>query len=258
MVAWSSIRILLTLAKINGQHTKTVDFVQAYPQAPAKSTVFLRTPPGIELESNKQTNTLLKLKKNLYGLKDAGRTWFQHLVEGLEQMGFSPTQSDPCVFIRKSDTIVLYVDDCIIISKNAREAEEINKELGRRGFKTTDEGTMEECLGLQFTHNADGSFRVSQPLLIDRIIDSIPGIRDARSAKSPAAATTILTKDEGGSPRKDNWHYRSVIGMLNYLVSCSHPELAYSVHKYTRFSEDPKRSHEQAVKQIVRYLVGCK
>ena len=258
VVAWSSIRILLTLAKINKQHTKSVDFIQAYPQAPVKSTIFLRTPPGVELEANKQEDSVMKLKRNLYGLKDAGRTWFQHLSDGLHKMGFRPTESDPCVLTKGTDTIVLYVDDCIIISNNENDAERINQELARHGFKTTDEGTMEEYLGLQFQHHHDGSFRVSQPLLIDRIINTIPGMSDAKGAKSPATTSAILTKDEDGAARVEEWHYRSLIGMLNYLVSCSQPELAFSVHQCARFSQNPKKSHEQAVKRIIRYLVGCK
>ena len=89
-------------------------------------------------------------------------------------MGFEPKKSDPCFFTRNSDTIILYVDDCIIISDDEAGANKIHDELGTHGFKTTDEGSMESYLGLQFTHNEDGSFRVAQPLLIDRIIDSIP------------------------------------------------------------------------------------
>ena len=43
-----------------------------------------------------------KLLKNLYGLKDAGRTWFEHLSDGLLCMGFIPTNSDPCIFTKGS------------------------------------------------------------------------------------------------------------------------------------------------------------
>ena len=101
------------------------------------------------------------MKRNLYGLKDAGRTWFQHLGEGLERMNFQPTKSDPCVFTRNSDTIVLYVDDCIIISDDKAGANRIHHELEEHGFKTTDKSLMKTYLGLQFTHNEDGSFRVA-------------------------------------------------------------------------------------------------
>ena len=61
----------------------------------------------------------------------------------------------------------------------------------------------------------------------------------------------LLTKDEAGPERKENWHYRSVIGMLNFLINSTHPELAFAVHQCARFCENPKLSHERAVKKIV-------
>ena len=49
VVSWSSIRILMTLSNLHNFHTKSVDFVQAFPQAKVKSTIFLKTPDGVEL-----------------------------------------------------------------------------------------------------------------------------------------------------------------------------------------------------------------
>ena len=100
---------------------------------------------------------------------------------------------------------------------------------------------------------------MSQPLLINRIIDAIPGMRKAAPRKSPAATTNHLTKDEHGPARKESWNYRSVIGMLNFLVNSTHPELTFAVHQCARFCANPKHSHEQAVKNIIRYIIGtCK
>ena len=254
VVSWSSIRILMTMAKLHNLHTKSIDFVQAYPQAELKSTIFLRSPPGVELATESE-EMVLKLIRNLYGLKDAGRTWYEHLTDGLDAMGFTPTESDPCIFIRGTDIMVLYVDDCIIISQTKSDADKIYQDLERRKYKLTDEGTLEEYLGLQIKQYNDGSFRVSQPMLIDRIVDSIPGMNDARSAKSPSISGAVLTKDEYGESRLEHWNYRSVIGMLNYLVNCSHPELSFAVHQCARFCNDPKKCHEQAVKRILRYLI---
>ena len=75
---------------------------------------------------------VLKLIRNLYGLKYAGKTWFEHLTEGLERMGLKPTESDPCIYVRGSNMIVLYVDDCIIISKSEKEANVMFKEIDKR------------------------------------------------------------------------------------------------------------------------------
>ena len=61
-----------------------------------------------------------------------------------------------------------------------------------------------------------------QPYLIDRMIDSVPGMKDIRNTTTPASAGFILTKDVNGEAKKDNWNYRSVIGMLNYLVNCTY------------------------------------
>ena len=106
-------------------------------------------------------DVVLKLLKNLYGLKDAGLTWFEHLSQGLNELGFKPTDSDPCILLKGSYLIVLYVDDCIIMSKSKAEADKIFNDLKNKGYKMTDEGTMEEYLGILFTHHDDGSFRMS-------------------------------------------------------------------------------------------------
>ena len=78
---------------------------------------------------------------------------------------------------------------------------------------------------------------MSQPLLIDRIIKSIPSILIDRSAKTPACSGTILTKYIDGEKCKETCHFRSV-------------------HQCTRFCNDSKHSHEQAVKWIIRYLLS--
>ena len=73
----------------------------------------------------------------------------------------------------------------------------------------------------------------------------------ANPTKIPAIPSIILTKNKAEPPRKEKWHYRSVIGMLNFLVNSTHPELAYAVQQCARFCDEPKVSHEKAVKKIV-------
>ena len=80
VVSWSSVRILMTIAKLHNLHTKSVDFVQAYPQANIKTPIYLHHPVGVVL-NNSKGDVVLRLVKNLYGLKDAGLTWFEHLTK---------------------------------------------------------------------------------------------------------------------------------------------------------------------------------
>ena len=57
---------------------------------------------------------VLKLIKNLYGLRDASKTWFEHLKKGLLDLGFKPSAIDPCIFYKRGLTLIVYVDDCLI------------------------------------------------------------------------------------------------------------------------------------------------
>jgi hypothetical protein len=104
----------------------------------------------------------------------------------------------------------------------------------------------------------DGAIKLSQPHLIQQIIDDI-GFNELTAAKpTPAASTLKLGRDLHGKPMKESWHYRSIIGKLNFLEKSTRPDIAYAVHQCARFSNDPKESHALAVKRIVKYLIGTK
>ena len=82
---------------------------------------------------------------------------------------------------------------------------------------------------MQIEDNDDGSITVSQPNLLKRIIEALPGLKDANPANTPALLTVMLTKDVDGKPRKVNWNYRSIVGILNFLAKSAHLEIAYAV-----------------------------
>ena len=96
---------------------------------------------------------------------------------------------------------------------------------------------------------------MNQPALTKRIVDSL-GLKDQRLHDIPAEPNVRLTKDEDGPERKDKFHYRSLIGQLNYLTASTRPEIQFATHQLARFSENPKMSHEKAAKRVVRYLKG--
>ena len=177
--------------------------------------------------------TVLKLKKNLYGSKDAGRTWWEHLSIGLKETGFHSTETDQCVFMKENMIILIYVDDCIIMSKDKDKIIRTMESLKER-YAIIYEGKMEEYLCIKLEH-ADDSIRMSQPLLIERIIDAVPDMKKANPVNYPALASVVWTKDKKVESRKEKWKYRSVVGMLNFLTNSSHPELTFAVHQCTRF-----------------------
>ena len=78
-------------------------------------------PAGMDLAVHGKDNSkhLLELKRSLYGLKQASMNWHCRLKTGFEDRGFVEFLSDPCVFISKEMIILVYVDDCILTSKEA-------------------------------------------------------------------------------------------------------------------------------------------
>ena len=57
-----------------------------------------------------------KLLKNLYGLKDADKTWFDFLKKGLISRGWQQSAIDTCLFTKKGIVLIVYVDYAILIS----------------------------------------------------------------------------------------------------------------------------------------------
>ena len=48
VVSWPTIRMLLLLVLNNGWHSKQIDFVLAYPQAPIERDLYMKLPDGIK------------------------------------------------------------------------------------------------------------------------------------------------------------------------------------------------------------------
>ena len=61
---------------------------------------------------------LCKIKKSLYGLKQASRQWFSKLTNKLHNQGFLQSKNDYSFFIKKNNDLVtfvaVYVDDIVL------------------------------------------------------------------------------------------------------------------------------------------------
>ena len=95
VVSWQTIRLIFTLAIVNNWHIKSIDFVVTFPQADVKTDIYMRPPkvpsnfriPDLPAFTDRFTH-VYKLLKNLYGLKDAGRTWNHHIKDGVLKRGW--------------------------------------------------------------------------------------------------------------------------------------------------------------------------
>ena len=80
------------------------------------------------------------------------------------------------------------------------------------------------------------------------------GLEKVAHARTPMAANAKLTNDPSGES-VDVILYRSMIGCLLFLTA-SRPDIAFSVGVCSRFQSNPKISHLNAVKTIIKYVSG--
>jgi len=99
---------------------------------------------------------------------------------------------------------------------------------------------------------------MSQPFLIDQILNGLGFNERTKLKKTPAVSSKILHLDKGGEEMQTTWEYRRIIGQLNFLEKSTRPDIAYAVHQCTRFSSDPRASHKIAILRIGRYLMATR
>ena len=78
------------------------------------------------------------------------------------------------------------------------------------------------------------------------------GLEKAAHARTSMTANVKLTSDPLGE-FVDVTLYRSMIGCLLYLIA-SRPNIAFSIDVCFRFQSNPKVSHLNVVKRIIKYV----
>ncbi len=103
------------------------------------------------IEKNESKCYILKLNKNLYGLKQASLNWFEKLKQGLIDHGFHPSTINPCLYFKKRMIIITYVDDCIIVSNSMKDINNFVKSMkdGPEEYALTDEGDINKFIGIE-------------------------------------------------------------------------------------------------------------
>lgn len=142
IVSWSSIRILENIEKYHNFHIKSVNFIQVYSWMELKSTIFFRSHLDVKLVVGNE-ELVIQLTRTLYGLKDLGWSLYEHVTDWLNAIWFILNEIDPCILLIKCIAIiVLYIDDCIIISHNTADTNTIYRELDIGYYKLPEKGPL--------------------------------------------------------------------------------------------------------------------
>eukprot|EP00957_Ditylum_brightwellii_P064410 4888523-Ditylum_brightwellii.AAC.1 len=163
--------MLLILSIINQWVTCQIDFVMTYPRADIECNLYMKLSVGVEAVDDSGDGFVLKLKKNIYGQKQAGRVWHEHLKAALENIGFTVSKIDECVFYKGTTMSLCYVDDGISVGPSSEEIDDAFEQLRKQDFKVEDKGTMQNYLGINIKYLPNKKIRLTQPQIIDSILE---------------------------------------------------------------------------------------
>nr|GEX96408.1 copia protein [Tanacetum cinerariifolium] len=215
--------------------------------------VYVAQPP--RLIDFEKPDHVFKLKKALYDLKQAPKSWYDRLKAFLIKHEYKMGIVDNTLFTKKKSSnliiVQIYVDDIIFGSTCQDLCDEFAK-IMHDEFKMSMMGELNFFLRLQIKQMEDGIF-LNQSKYIKEMLKKF-GLEDSKPMKTLMSSDTKLTKDEEYES-VDNTKYRGMIGSLLYLTP-SRPDIMFSVCLCARFQEAPKTFHLEAVKRIFWYIKG--
>ena len=127
VVQWSTVCFFIICSIHLGWVTRSVDWVNTFPQAPPDKPAFMSTPRGFMNEHGEEE--CLKAVQSLCGSKFAPRTWCPHLRKVLLKLGFRECPSNKCLFCQPGMLIILCVDDAGIAAPNKESINGLVREL---------------------------------------------------------------------------------------------------------------------------------
>ncbi|KAJ9504885.1 hypothetical protein QJQ45_028654 [Haematococcus lacustris] len=168
----TTLRTLLAKAAAEDMEVHQVDVDAAFlnGQLEPNEIIYVQQPEGFVEGSY---NTVCKLQKALYGLRQAPRAWHARLKQVLEGMGFRASESDPALFTMQRQAgmvyLLVYVDDCLICTEKG-DFDSLNyvKQQLSAVFGIKDLGDTKWFLGMKVTRDrAVGTLKLhSQELAV--------------------------------------------------------------------------------------------
>ncbi|PKI69118.1 hypothetical protein CRG98_010473 [Punica granatum] len=185
--------------------------------------VYMKQPEGFNDDSHK----VCRLKKSIYGLKQASRQWYLKFHKVITSFGLFENLVDQCIYLKVNGSEASYV---------------IGIEIHRDRKQRT--------LGL------------SQKAYIDKILQRF-GMKDCQ----PCPALVIKgdkfnndqsPKDELELEQMKNIPYAFAVGNLMYAQVCTRPDICPAVGLLELYQSNLGIQHWVAAKKVMRYLQGTK
>ncbi|GJY85814.1 putative RNA-directed DNA polymerase [Tanacetum coccineum] len=259
-----AIRILISIAAYYDYEIWQMDVKTAFLNGYLDEDIYMVQPEGF-IDPN-HPRKVCKLKRSIYGLKQASRSWNKRFDEEIKRFGFAQNLDEPCVYQKASGSnvtfLILYVDDIIIMGNHIPSLQSVKDYLGRC-FSMKDLGEAAFILGIKiYRDRSKRLIGLSQNAYMDKILKRYK-MDNSKRGYIPMQERLDLNKSQGAQTPKEvnrmkNVPYASAVGSIMYAVRCTRPDVAFAQNITSRFQQNPGELHWTAVKNILKYLRNTK
>ncbi|KAJ9561477.1 hypothetical protein OSB04_006637 [Centaurea solstitialis] len=203
--------------ELHQMHVKT-----AFLNGNIDETIYMTQPENCALGDSK--SMVCRLKKSIYGLKQASRQWYLKFHQVITSFGYEVSLVEDCVYHKFSGSsvifLILYVDDILIATNDLALLHDTKKFLAKN-FEMKDLGDASFVLGIQILRDRSrGILRLSQRSYIDKVLDRF-GMLDSKSGDTPIAKGDKFSlkqcpKNELEIKEMQKIPYASAVGSLMY------------------------------------------
>lgn len=165
-----------------------MDVKTAFLNGDIEETIYMVQPEGFETKESE--HMVCKLKKSIYGFKQASRQWYRKFDQVISSFGFKENAMDQCVYHKINGSkfifLVLYADDILLASSDIGLLHETKRFLSKN-FEMKDLGDASFVIGIQIhCDRSRGIIGLSQKTCIDKVLSRF-GMQNCAPCDAPIA-----------------------------------------------------------------------
>jgi len=250
--------LLMRLAEKKSRKLLLIDVRKAYLHAEVDREIYVHLPKEMGMPGK-----CGRLKKCLYGTRDAAVQWEALYTRRLEEMGFKRGKASPCCFYNEDINVrcVVHGDDFTfegedrgldVVQAGMVKAFECKIE-GRLGGGPNDKREVRILNRIMTWSEAEVTWE-ADPRHAEALIRDMKVSGEA-SVVTPGVKQSKEEKEEEEAPLREEEIsvFRSGAAKANYLAM-DRPDIAFAAKECCRHMSSPARKHLNALRRLARYL----